>query len=378
MSAGELTEILTKAVAEWAANGILQRKPAWYTHKKYTIGGSSLAAIQGVDHFKSFREFVYEKLFPSEYMSKLAPQWGTLFEEIIKQVVESAFKCTVLGEDIYVSGDDAVAYSPDGLAVISGDLLHQLAQAEDGAVINEYNIALLEFKCPYSRIPNGRMPAQYIPQVKMGLDYLGLPTVGLYAEAVFRRCRHSQLGYNVEYDKDLVARSSGRLPLARGFIGFYYDETAYNQRMTEVSSRESYDKKRTDILSWSTWDAADASKDDFDRLMDACDCGVITPWYSAIAYGGSKTQLMEDFVHDVRGKGGQPISVMAWKLFRVDYHVVRKTSGYLDAWRPTINNVISLVRECESMTMSQKITKLGEFMQAHYGDTTDIVFEDIC
>ena len=65
---------------------------------------------------------------------------------------------------------------------------------------------LLEYKAPYQRQPNGRIPRYYKPQIWMGLDLSPIASLGLYVEIVYRICTLEQLGptpgYNMSYQGD--------------------------------------------------------------------------------------------------------------------------------------------------------------------------------
>src|SRR5271166_1907671 len=180
-----LMQQLRDWVTEKEKNGIKQHSRKW--KKRITFGGSVIATIQGKNPYSNIYKMLSEKIGLSAFEQSIAPQWGNLFEDVIKRYVEFDKKCTILGEDLYIEGPgDGTSYSPDGLTVLN--VVFDYGFDDEIKTINEHLIVLMEYKCPYSRIPSGNPPEYYIPQVKMGLDLLKLPRIGLFVEGVFRRC----------------------------------------------------------------------------------------------------------------------------------------------------------------------------------------------
>ena len=225
MDSANLKGFLTKWVAEKSANGISQHSEKWHEARKFTIGGSSMPTIQGVNPFTNIRSLISQRIGLSKFVSSIQPQWGNLFEEIIKRVVEKEMNCEILGEDLFIEGPNGLTYSPDGLAVVARPAFNSVAGGfSDDSPLSSFTseecIALFEFKCPFSRIPGSYVPKYYVPQVKMGLEIIDIANHGVFVEGVFRRCSLGDLGYNEKYDKTLVAKSAGLMPLAFGFIIF--------------------------------------------------------------------------------------------------------------------------------------------------------------
>ena len=75
----------------------------------------------------------------------------------------------------------------------------------DGIAAVKNYIILFEFKCPFSRIPDDKIPIHYEYQVKAGLDTIPIADMGIYAEAVFRISTPSKLhdnSYNTTFHKE--------------------------------------------------------------------------------------------------------------------------------------------------------------------------------
>lgn len=412
--------LLKKVLRDWVrdkeANGVVQHSAQWHKDKVFTIGGSSIATIQGFNPYSSIYKLIGEKVGLFKFISDIKPQWGNLFEDVIKRVVEYDKNCEVLGEDLFVVGDDEnTSYSPDGLAVMAVEdnqmveeetfvesptgLQKRIEMVPVNTVRDE--IVLVEFKCPQTRIPNGSPPKNYASQVKMGLDLLKLPSVGMLIEGVFRRCTWDQLGNNPAYDRTLVPRSSGKLPIAYGVIGFYYSEEDF-QRLLSIDdgnitpgelirARESlfasyqnhyveYGDGSNDYL---VNDIGDSPVELFVELMHAYDKGIISPWYGQIVFAkqpsvgvAARVDDMDKIDEDIdafgnftRSRGCINLGVLPWKLFRLDYHVIRKDDGYLKPWLPKIAEVIKVVREClDPANVNQKYNILTSYIKDSTGE----------
>jgi hypothetical protein len=409
-------EFLKRWVEEKMLNGVLQHSNEWLRVKQFTIGGSSLATIMGLNPYSTIAKLISERIGLSKFNSDVKPQWGNLFEDIIKRYVEYDCSCLILGEDLYIGFTGTyfgTSYSPDGITVLEfpvAEHTEEIIICEKGSggenvgrqITDRVRIVqqvpkyvLLEFKCPFSRIPNGKIPKYYVPQVKMGLQLMGLPTVGLFVEAVFRRCTWEQLGNNPEYDKILVPKSSGKFPLAYGIIGFYINEAKFTEYLGRLRvdpykfTAEQIIAERTRMMSkyidffaeagteqndFMCNDLGETPKELFETIMHAVDKKIITPWYGKILPTGSaqkstahidlllREKINIDSVNDdvatftqyCKEWGLINIGILPWKLFRIDYHYMLPTPGYVDPWMPKINEVIQVVRDCISAPSTPK------------------------
>jgi hypothetical protein len=353
-----LRDILREWVATHARGGIKQHSSEWLAAKVYTIGGSSMASIQGKNPYKTCLSLISEKIGLSPFKGSIKMQWGNLFEELIKKHVEHDKQCEVLGEDLYVVGPEYTAYSPDGLTVMDVDGREQ--------------VVLCEFKCPYSRIPATRPPAYYVPQVKMGMDLLGLPTLGLLIEGVYRRCSWDQLDNTPRCDTTLVSTTVDRNPISLGIIGFYYDPSRVAALPAEDSAQL---KSAYDIL---CQDApgfyVDGAREQFGpcadlgivepalftQIMDLFDKKVLVPYYctplvdpTLSRAGVSLIQSMfgdqlDTFMDHCIQSGYINVGVLPWKLLQIKYHRIEKENDYVAPWLPKIKEIIELVKQCNA------------------------------
>jgi len=361
-----LVDTVTKYVEAAYANGIRQHTDEWLEIRKYTIGGSSLSTIQGKNPYESINSLIRKRIGYTDFESSIQPQWGNLFEDVIKRVVEYQKNTTVHGEDLFVPGGERLpdtSYSPDGIAVIVDDGVPQ--------------IVLLEFKCPYSRIPDGKIPKYYIPQIKMGLDLLELPTRGLFVEAVFRRCAWEDLGYNAAYDRTLVDKSSGNLPIAFGIIGFYV--TAEHQAHPAVLAALNYFGELGDESNgFMVNDLGSTPPALFTQLMEALDTGKIRAYHGKILFtGGSNPIDVQDQVSYMHAEldaymdfcsTGVAINIgmVPWKLFRIDYNYVEMEANYVKPWLPQISKLCTFLRQInDPVNINRQFGMYERFLEAY-------------
>ncbi len=384
-------------------NGIKQHAPEWYKAKINSVGGSSIATFQGVNPYGTVLDIICEKIGLKKFITDIKPQWGNLFEDVIKRYVEHDKSTTVLGEDLYIEGPPGTAYSPDGLAimeVITPNIYENITYVDTPngpsqrielkvEETKSLMTVLCEFKCPYSRIPSGSAPKYYVPQVKMGLDIIDLADIGMLAEGVFRRCNWEQLGNNPTYDKTLVPKSSGKLPLAYGILGLYFDEAKFRELCTADDNLleykellftkydEQYMEKGDTTNEYLSNDLGDAEVELFKIIMHAYDKKILIPWYGSITFTGenansvNKTMHTTNTIHDdlanlskfCADSGYINFGILPWKLFRMDYNFIHKQKGFLAPYLPKIREILAVVAKCnDPMNAPIKLNIYNEYV----------------
>ena len=383
-----------------AKNGISQHSDEWLTAKTLTVGGSSIAILDGSNTFTNLHNYIALKLGLATFNGDIKPRWGNLFEEVIKLEVEAQYNCKVYGEDLYVVGKHyGTSYSPDGLAIIDGV------------------VKLLEFKCPYSRIPGKAPPSYYVPQVKMGLCLLDPPTSGLYIEAVYRRCSWTVLGPGPGFDKKLVPRPATGLPVSYGFIGFYTTPLIAASALIAIESGEivftadtvssrcgidEYEENDENITV--TYDnpvglpgyineyrdyhrmndLGISSPTLFKNLMLLMDKGFLKPWYGRVLKHKNVNHANSAINSDLRRyqkfcteTGAINYGVLPWKLLRIESHKIEREEGFLDPYIDPIKRIIDFVKETKALSVEEKTNALDRFIQDYYAaNTVDILEYD--
>lgn len=214
MSALELLAARVEAID----THIPQGSDEWLEAKRYTIGGSQIGFIRGEDKYSTMESFARGRMSADRFFNPIT-YFGTIFEDVLREYMEGVIGARIIGSESFLLGRDSeygdtpyadcISFSPDGFTVIPGG---------DGAP----RVALVEFKCPYRRIPATEAPRNYVSQVRMGLDMfggrLGLE-VGLLAEAIFRQTTLDWLFTGEYVGNPVPAAITRRLPVAAGIIG---------------------------------------------------------------------------------------------------------------------------------------------------------------
>lgn len=140
-----------------------QRSAEWHTKRGRYITASQIAGVIGVKGaFENRREILAKKLGISSdqttggAFSSRATSYGTEMEPLAQARYERHVgkKCINLGLIPSLNpGEEHYAASVDGVTA-------------DGT--------LVEFKCPYSRIPTDEVPAYYVPQVQFMMNIFNL------------------------------------------------------------------------------------------------------------------------------------------------------------------------------------------------------------
>jgi len=364
--------------------------------------------------------------------------WGNLFETILRQHVAFSYNTVIQGDDIWIETDSDSSYSPDGLGVVYFDeqstatmvshahmpgtltppptiqnitdvtvqrppapppvngnvVASTVASAVASTVASTVasakpaqetsaksptskvpRIVLFEFKCPYSRIPNGSVPDQYIPQVKTGLEIINIAHTSVFAEAVIRRCEWEHLGFNPKYDRTLVDKASGKNIIACGFIGFYSMRSGEMEieydRLEEMMRQEQY-------LANDTNDLGSMTKETFTRLMRLVDMKCINTWYSDTIYPDMDEAILSKELEEFTGFASPFYvwGILPWKMFRVDYHRVERTPGYLDPYREKITDLMSLVKRCKADPRNAQRMYDDYFDEKHTSAEVGYVYEE--
>ncbi len=369
----ELELILSNYCDDKYSNGIMQHTTEWLAAKKYTVGGSTVPILMGINPYSSKQKLLLEKLGLEQFKSGIQPQWGNLFEDVIKRHFEYTNDCIVYGEDLYILGADAcTSYSPDGLAVIDVTdykIIEEEVKDDFGTHINYTahevitpQIVLLEFKCPYSRIPSGSIPEYYVPQVLMGLDLMNMPTSGLFIEGVFRRCSLDQLDLTPKCDRTLVKVLPTFMTnaLCYGIIGF----SICNKDLPSLAVLKDLSFMTNYLAQYGGYGSVDlgiATVELFTIIMSAYDKKIFTPYYGPNRITGDCLDDISNHEQYCIDNGRINIGVLPYKLMRTYTNKVDKIDGYLDKWLPEIGRMINIVKQCDGKEPQMQRDIIGKY-----------------
>jgi hypothetical protein len=324
---------------------IKQRDANWYQRIGTTVGASELSAIMGINPYSGFDDVVANKVAiimgTHKWDGGEACWWGTLFEDVIGEYVEIDLGSTIYGDDICIQDFPGYRNSPDGYIVarirmVNGKpILVTTLDIIDGLPAGEYQIIVLEFKCPFARRPTGQIPKQYLPQVLSGIAVSPPVKLGCFVDALFRKCTLPDLGNNRTYDRKYHSRDFKKImndPVAWGMIGVY--ATAGNRRVpfVDFGAMDSEPFVRTLSL-------IDKHKLVVMRgtpcFADGRGYSLRSPDEIATAIENFKTVL----------PGYTLVGVLPWKLFGAHYSLVDEKDNFLAELKPLIERVHLAVAE---------------------------------
>jgi YqaJ-like viral recombinase domain len=344
-----LWEELTSRIAKLCETAVSQRDDAWYAARRKTIGGSEIYKLMNLPYKdtpyllarqkirgnpeemalnEDLRAAVAvpniprespEQLFATSFYvlirhrmhtamtCGLAMHWGSVFEDVINNYMKQAYGLRVDCENMFYNPPGPFSYSPDGVTLLP-------AEDGSGAAVP----TLLEYKCPFTRVPGAKIPPEYVAQMSSGMELLGLEQT-LYSEAVFRLCTWEQLGTSTDCRLDLrpTMRVQTSPPLACGFFGVY---------------------GAAGILESDSFDCLGRySVDDITVMFSLIAAKGLNVWYSPLCLDvanakGLLAPAIGEFTEFCRG-GYCGVGVLCWKLFSVSSQLVLRCPGFLDNWR---------------------------------------------
>lgn len=386
-----------------------QRTDEWLAKKSKSIGGSEVAALMGKNPYSSFDKVVGAKAGIKTWDGgSVACWWGTMFESAIERYVEVDCGTRLAGTEISVPSPKTSgllgrhANSPDGYAVITFYLNDDdewallTTSASDCAAAEgrprKQIIALLEFKCPFRRLPKGLIPIHYRPQMWSGLALSPIAHSGLFVDAAFRKCALWNLGPGTGYDWTyhrerknpnwstpiawgMTAIYAPRLDAPRGgeFDGASSDGTPSSDNQTESFLGHTDPAYEAWLMHYKTFGIAYESP-------DACAQAGRPFQPDPIDFGDCSKEIFEDmmshldkkhfhFQHkgpclaDGRGDSlrnereigaavdhlmGNPpenqylLGVIPWKMFEVDYIHLDRRPGFLEEVGPLIHECLDM------------------------------------
>jgi hypothetical protein len=184
------------------------------------IGGSEIHKIaKGSASDK--KELYKTKLGLSSFSGNKYTRWGNLFEAMIQLYCDVIYKTKT-----YETG------SIPGLRDGSGNVIQ--SYSPDGVNVIDDEITLMEFKCPPSRVPDGKVPPQYYSQPRTGACTIDIVEKCLFVDAAFRRCTYDDFDYGDVYNKDRYLHPNDKPgmfsgPLSLGMIGIYDTSQPFSQ-----------------------------------------------------------------------------------------------------------------------------------------------------
>ncbi len=253
-----------------------QRSTEWLKLRKTGFGGSETAALLGVNTFKKEIDLMRSKLnIGKRFTGNLYTRWGVVQEQNIQRLMEMIFHTTVEELNILRGEIEGQLYSPDGIGLLQLKCEREKITSSDEVVIErksfkEYFYTLFEFKAPFGRIPSGKVPPEYMPQLQSGLSVISDLDNALFVNALFRICSLKDLGLNNTYNEKFHYGDKKKKycpepkPIALGIMVVY-------QNMKEKEKFEEFYDKTSDNNYGSDSDYDSDSDSDSDNELYIAD-----------------------------------------------------------------------------------------------------------
>jgi len=229
-----------------------QGSDEWKNQRLERIGGSEIATVLKQNKNKSVNKLIMEKLNFDKFTGNVITCWGNVFEELIRLHAEEIFSCTIIETGSIPYKEGYLSYSPDGISIVgNNNLAKHLNLREFGLNMADREfLTLFEFKCPHSRIPSIEIPDHYRPQITIGMNIIDIMEVGIFIQAVFRRCNFTDLKYNSLHNGfgHFKRASVEGNPIESGFMVMYCEDKNYANDLTEYLHTDHRNSKINGII----------------------------------------------------------------------------------------------------------------------------------
>lgn len=358
--------------------GFAQRSEEWHKTINITVGGSEVAKLMGTSAESKAYTLAKEKLAAlmgaPRWAGVPACWWGSLFEDALALVVGEDLGGTVVGDNICIQAVPGHRNSPDGYIVAAVENKTKVLRARDVKHILEsdssskldYEILLLEFKCPISRYPvENEVPSQYIPQLLSGLAVSPDASRGLFVDAVFCKCAFADfddvnmevqstevqstevqsINMSMKHDTDYhkcfhdcqhICRSD--TPYAWGVVKLYtVPDTTNSISLLNCDLKSIKYLPNSNIIDLGAANTAifnKALQDISEKRLVAVHCR------PTIAGNITKIEDIVDYTSElVSSDTSELVAIIPWKLAPPVYCIVNRQEGFLESLQPLITKI---------------------------------------
>ena len=357
-----------------------QGSAEWLKNKKKIVGGSELASLMGWNPYTKWNALLAKKLgLAVPNPPGIACWWGTMFEPVSERILELHCSTKVKGTSIHMRYPwlEFHGNSPDGYCVVqfretedAWELAHGPKELVSESSERAYPVpVLIELKAPYRRLPDGRVPKYYTPQVWSGLCLSTIAVLGLFVEVVYRLCSFDQLGvgpgYSLDYHRgDKKAnnrdRASWKGAFAWGATAVYAPKLGTRKGRLEQGEKLDTETLEADMVAYKALceyfgevvrgeelghryldlgELADIKPASFDNLMKMIDKKAFKVRHSDPQFAdpevADRPESLGQFTHRAETDPAlcpehyYLLGYIPWKVFQVDYHVIHREDGFI-------------------------------------------------
>lgn len=313
-------KLLDNFIAKWS-NLPEQRSLEWFASRTHSIGASEMSTLMGLNRYQDIRRLIEMHCSLVEFGDKTAVNWGNVMEQVITNMVEIIFQCkiTEMGS-IPTAGSRGQRCSPDGVAIV--EMLGNL-------------IVSFEFKAPKNRLPRGKVPEYYIPQVYSCLCAVECADIGIFVDVVIRRCSIQNWTFgNTLYDKKYHRYSNFPNVVAKSIL-YFCDDKKYDKPNGPINLGECDPEELDSHLS----DVAEHHK-------------------YRVHYGNVHMSSGDDISFENVIENEMPENCIAYlpvKIMRVDIIPVNKIPGYVKKYQKIIDKVLAAIKVIMDAPKEQRV-----------------------
>jgi len=356
-----------------------QGTPEWLALRSSCFGGSELASLIGANPYSKLKDLIASKAGLIHFNGNTATRWGSLFEPITDQITARIFSADQIWELSSVPGFcEEHRFSPDGIGVFQ----IKCEKVVNGVLYRttEYLTVLVEYKAPFSRIPDNRIPKHYLPQVKAGICNFPFVDIGLFVNNVYRKCSHREFRFNSRYDMDLHKPMDECNPIAAGIIRFFQTAEQIDKMRASIGLDDSDsddgsgsddDSDRDDdllehyILGPKYVDFGALDQDRFGELLELHSRGLITADYSKCLIFRGELGRINELHHQIDIPEASPAAYEAemiacakaarkdrtavgglpWKMFVSDMIFLERDDSFMDELRPKLKEGMTILKD---------------------------------
>ena len=321
-----------------------QGSAEWLDRRVESVGGSEISNfmtdIPGVKPYGTLRNLCENKLGLKSFRGNKYTRWGHLKEDITRLYTEIVFHTSVYETGALPGCIPYHHYSPDGLGVVDKEYLRPYVSKRVYKKLPSSCFVLFEYKNPFSRIPDGKIPGHYMTQVQTGLNDLVDTDIGIFIDMVIRCCSLDDLDWNNKYNKayfnDPIEFGT---PTAIGFIGIAEKIPEDLDDMDSETLDENFDYTKHEYHQSDIFER-DIGEDyiDFgqttDQNFDIMASGVVNkkyiPFYTLPTPGEFKFYTwLKKFDQFCEENGYRQIGLMPYKVFDAPIVSLEKDTNFI-------------------------------------------------
>jgi hypothetical protein len=394
----------------------VQGSVEWLQGRINSVGGSELATVAGRNSYGGIPDLIAGKIGLTKFRGNLYTKWGKIMEEVLRLYMNQLYNYEILETGALPGIYPGSTYSPDGLGIVEFNDEYKYDTPEDVPedVKNDpayrkvgpstyykkvQKLTLFEFKCPFTRDPDYAVPKTYIDQISSGLSIIPVVEVGLFIDAVLRRCTWADLDFTGNYDTEVYERKNKTCKkydsaLAIGFIGIYHKPETYEVINTEDMSQEELKElfsdavngsmdtsnERSTLIDWAVRyckgrpdDLSDGIADfgsGYRHVMEEVMGQATTDHSSYFAYYTDvcmapddltttpfdKFSELEKFKKYCTDNKFEFVGVLPYKLLLIDTTIIEKDPLYVYQFRPAIEEALTAIKELMAVPEADRLS----------------------